>query len=194
MKRVFIIHGWNGKPNEHWLPWLKTELEKEGFEVSVPDMQDSDNPVIKNWVGHLANLVGVPDEDTYFVGHSIGCQTILRYLDSYRFGALETVGGALFVAGWFNLVNMETDEEKKIAKPWIETPINPIKTKTVLPKSVLIISDDDPYDCLDENIEKFKEIGSTVMVLKNAGHITTDDGFTELPIVFKELLKMAHEN
>ena len=28
-KRVFIIHGWGGKPDEHWLPWLEEELAKK---------------------------------------------------------------------------------------------------------------------------------------------------------------------
>ncbi len=35
-KRAFIIHGWGGKPDEHWLPWLAGELEKNGFDVIVP--------------------------------------------------------------------------------------------------------------------------------------------------------------
>jgi len=30
MKRVFIIHGWGGNPEEGWLPWLKKELEAKG--------------------------------------------------------------------------------------------------------------------------------------------------------------------
>ena len=27
MQRVFIIHGWDGYPEEGWFPWLKKELE-----------------------------------------------------------------------------------------------------------------------------------------------------------------------
>ena len=42
-KRVFIIHGWEGYPEECWFPWLKTEIEKTGFEVVVPNMPDADN-------------------------------------------------------------------------------------------------------------------------------------------------------
>jgi esterase/lipase len=36
MKKVFIIHGWDGYPEEGWFPWLKKELEKKGFSVFVP--------------------------------------------------------------------------------------------------------------------------------------------------------------
>ena len=194
MKRVLIIHQWMAGAGGDWRPWLKSELEKSGYEVSVPEMPDIDTPVLEKWVSHLANAVGVLDKDTYFIGHSIGCQAILRYLDAHRFGPLETVGGAIFVSGWFNLENLEDKEVKEIAKPWIETPINFEKIKTVLPKSTLIISDNDPYGAFEENKKRFREIGSKIIVLPGAGHITTEDGFTELPVVLEELLKMANAN
>ena len=189
MNKIIIVHGWSGSSNKDWLPWLKSTLEKEGHKVLVPNMPDSDFPVIEKWVGQLADALGAagPDKDTYFVGHSMGCQTILRYLDSYIFEPLKTVGGAVFVAGWFNLENLEDDDIRVLAEPWIERPINPMKIKTVLPKSTLIISDNDPYDALEENKKKFKNIGSKIVELHNAGHITADDGFLELPQVLLEL-------
>ena len=87
------------------------------------------------------------------------------------------------MAGWFNLENLEDEETKEIAKPWIETPIDLKKVRAVLPKSTLIISDNDPYDCFEENKKKFAEVGSKIIVLPNAGHITSEDGFLEFPEV-----------
>lgn len=182
MKRVFIIHRWEGGPRDDWRPWLKTELEKLGYQVFVPEMPDTDAPVIEKWVNHLAEIVGTPDSDTFFIGHSIGCQAILRYLET-----IDTpVGGALFVAGWFNLENLEDDESKKIARPWIENPVNAEKIKKILPKSTLIISDNDPYGAFEENKQKFKELGSEIVVLHNAGHISEGDGFAEIPVVIEQ--------
>lgn len=189
MKRVFIIHQWMAGADGDWRPWLRSELEKKGYEVFVPDMPDIDTPVIEKWVSHLAEIVGTPDEGTYFIGHSIGCQAIMRYLE--KLPDNEKVGGAIFVAGWFNMANLEDEETEKIAKPWIESPINFKKLKTILSKSVLIISDNDPYNAFEENKNKFTEIGSKIIVLHGAGHITTEDGFTELPVVLEELLKMS---
>ena len=168
MKRIIIIHGWSGSPNDNWLPWLKAELEKQGHAVLVPNMSDSNNPVIEKWVSHLAQIVGTPDKETFFVGHSIGCQAILRYLETID----TSVGGAVFVAGWFNLENMESKLEEITAKPWIETAIDFEKIKSILPKSTLIISDNDPYGAFQENKEKFIELGSKIVVLPKAGHIT----------------------
>lgn len=190
MKRIFLIHGWSGNPNGDWISWLKNQLEKFGYQVFNPEMPDADNPVIDKWVAKLSEVVGTPDKETYFVGHSIGCQAILRYLDSYSFKPLEKVGGAVFVAGWFNLKNLEDKETEQIAKPWIETPINLNKVKTILPKSTLIISDNDPFDCLEENKQKFAQITTKGIVMPNAGHISGDDGFIELPEVLSELINL----
>jgi predicted alpha/beta hydrolase family esterase len=186
MKRIFLIHRWSGGPNDDWRPWLKTELEKLGYQVFVPEMPDTDTPVIEKWVSKLSEVVGTPDKDTYFVGHSIGCQAILRYLETIN----TPVGGAVLVAGWFNLENLEDDEVKEIAKPWIETPINLEKVKSVLPKATLIISENDPYGCLEENKAKFAEIMAKGIVMPNVGHFTEDDGLTELPVVLSEVGEM----
>jgi len=185
MKRVFIVHRWEGGSQDDWRPWLKSELEQKGFEVTVPDMPDTQTPVIEKWVSHLAEVVGTPDEDTYFIGHSIGCQTILRYLESLN----TPVGGAIFVAGWFNLENMEDEEVKVIARPWIETPINLEKVKSMLPMSVLIISEDDPYGAFIENTEKFAQVVTHTVVLPNAGHITQNKELA----VLSQFLEIANK-
>jgi len=183
MKKAFVVHGWGGGPETDWLPWLKSELEKRGYEIYVPEMPDTEVPVIEKWVSHLGSVVGTSDADTYFVGHSIGCQTILRYLET-----IDTkIGGAIFVSGWFDLENMESKEEETTAKPWIETPINLDKVKRVLPHSTLIISDNDPYGAFELNKRKFEELGSKIIIMNKAGHMTGDDGYIQLPEIVREL-------
>ncbi len=183
MKRVIIVHGWDGYPEEGWFPWLKSSLQEKGFTVLVPQLPDPANPRITTWVPALAEAVGTPDEQTYFVGHSMGCQTILRYLETIN----TVVGGAVFVAGWFDLQNLEDDEVREIAKPWITTPINLEKVRQMFPKSTLIISDNDPFNAFEENKKKFEKLGSKIVVVPSAGHFTEDDGFKELPLVLSEL-------
>lgn len=185
-KRVVIIHQWMAGPEGDWRPWLKSELERLGYQVLVPQMPDMDAPVIEKWVGELSRVVGTPDKDTYFVGHSIGCQAILRYLQTIE----NEVGGAVFVAGWFDLENLEDDETKEIAKPWIESPIRKDAIKKVLPRSVLFISDNDPYGAFETNQKAFSEMGSKIIVLSGAGHISAEDGYEKLPEVTDALGKM----
>lgn len=186
-KRVIIVHQWMAGAEGDWRPWLKKELERQGYEVALPHMPDIDTPVIEKWVAKIAEVVGKPDADTYFVGHSIGCQAILRYLETID----AEVGGAVFVAGWFDLENLEDEETAGIARPWIETPIDLEKVKSALPASTLIISDNDPYGAFEENKKKFAELGSKLVVLHGAGHITAEHGFTKLPEIITELKNLV---
>ncbi|NCN99815.1 hypothetical protein GW920_01680 [Candidatus Falkowbacteria bacterium] len=43
-------------------------------------MPESDKPRIYNWLPTLSKLVINLDKHTYFVGHSMGCELIARYL------------------------------------------------------------------------------------------------------------------
>jgi uncharacterized protein len=188
MKRVFIIHGWGGLPEEAWFPWLKDELEKRGYEVSVPAMPDPDEPKIETWIPFLAKLVGAVDLNTFFVGHSIGCQTIIRYLETLPEGA--KIGGAVFVGGWYNLRNLETEEEKRIAGPWVNTPRNDEKIREIVNRAVAIFSDNDPF-VLPENQESWREkVGAKIIVEHDKGHFGGNDGIKELPSALEAVLKM----
>ena len=192
MKRVFIVHGWDGFPEEGWFPWLKKELEAKGFEVQVPAMPEADKPRIYNWIPELKKAVGTPDAETYFVGHSMGCQAIARYLEALP----ETVkvGGAVFVAGFFKrLKDIEVEEEvREIAKHWLETPLDLQIVRTHLPKSIAIFSDNDPFVTLD-NQDDFREIlGAEIIIEHEAGHFSgLGDGIKELPIVLEKILKIS---
>ena len=125
MKRVFLIHGWSGNPKEPWFVWIKKELEKRNFKVTIPKMPNPDYPKIDVWVNFLKRVIKNPDKNTYLIGHSIGCQTILRYLEKLN----KKIGGCVFVAGFFNLDNLETKKEQKIARPWLKKNINFYKIK-----------------------------------------------------------------
>ena len=192
MKRVFIIHGWEGNPNNAWFPWLKKELETRGFEVNAPAMPDPDEPNRGAWVNALIQVVGTPNKETYLIGHSIGCKAIMRYLESLSDDV--QMGGIIFVASWLTLTNMEerTDDEKRVLKDWNTLPYNFSKIKQIGNKFVAIFSDDDP-DVPLENTKVFeKEFGAKIIIESEKGHFSDDAGVFELPIVLEELLKMSN--
>ncbi len=182
-KRVFLVHGWGGSPETDFFIWLKNELKNKGFSVEAPEMPDTETPVIEKWVSTLEKAVGKLDKDTYFIGHSIGCQAIMRYLEK----ANQNAGGALFVAGWFYLKNLEEAEEP-IAKPWIENPMDFKKIKGNLTNLSVLISDNDPFDCLDENVKTFKEkLGAKVTIKHNMGHFNNP----KYEFILDEFLKIT---
>lgn len=182
MKTVYLIHGWGRNSNEQWFEWLKRELPKKGYLVKALDMPDSENPKIENWVKHLEKNVKDVDEETFFVGHSIGCQTILRFLEKLH--KHQRAGGCVFVAGWFDLINLEP-EEMEIAHPWINTKINFERVADHCTNFLAIFSKDDPYVDWEES-EKFKEnLGAKVKLKKNQGHFEDVEEIPEILEFFK---------
>jgi hypothetical protein len=188
-KRVFIVHGWDGYPEEGWFPWLKKELEQKGFAVEVPAMPNPDEPEIDAWVQHLSKLIKKSDENTFFVGHSVGCQTILRYLETLP--PNQKIGGVVCIAGWFTLENLETEEEKTIAKPWLETPIDFEKIKRHTNKFFAIFSDNDPFVPLTDKEIFEKKLSAQTLIEHQKGHFSGDEGITKLPSILEAVLKIS---
>lgn len=183
VKRAFIIHGWEGYPNEGWKPWLKSKLEKNWFEVFVPAMPNTKHPKMSEWVEHLAKLVGMPDKNCYFIGHSLGCITILRYLENLE--KRQEVGGSVFVAGFSDNLGIE-----QIKSFFIE-PIDWNKIKPNCKKFVAIHSDNDPYVPLKYG-DIFKEkLNAELVIEHNMKHFSGDDGITELPIALEKILEIS---
>lgn len=184
MKRIFIVHGWGDNPKGNWHPWLKKELEKKGYKVIVPEMPNTLEPKIEEWVSHLKKVVEKLDEETYFIGHSIGCQTIMRFLENEPFN--RKIPKVVFIAGWFKLKNLE-DEEKPIAKPWLESPIHLEKVKNKIKEIIVFLSSNEPYNYIEENESIFKnKLGAKVTILKNKGHFTKEEEVMEIKEITKE--------
>ncbi|PIR13849.1 esterase [Candidatus Falkowbacteria bacterium CG11_big_fil_rev_8_21_14_0_20_39_10] len=182
-KKAILIHGWEGYPEEGWLPWLKNELEKQGFEVIVPAMPNSGKPKMKEWLDYLKKIVGNPDKNCYFVGHSLGCITILRYLESLKNG--QNIGGAVLVAGFSS--NLGYDE----LDSFFQNKINWDKIKLHGQKFIDIVSDNDPFVSL-HYADFFKEkLGAEVIIEKNKGHLGGEHNINKLPSALKSVLKIS---
>lgn len=82
--RVHIIHGYAASPADHWFPWLERELERRGARVDIVELPASDAPRPEAWLQALEVQVGRPDRNTFFVAHSLGGITLLRYLESLQ--------------------------------------------------------------------------------------------------------------
>jgi len=192
-KRVFIIHGWDHNPSCHWYPWLKKELEEKDFEVFVPEMPNTEEPKINEWVSFLKEQVGELTEQTYFIGHSVGCQGVLRYLEILDSNV--KVGGVVLIAPWMYLdsktIEEEGEEIVEIAKPWMETPIDWDKIRIHTNKFICLLSDNDPYVPLS-NKELFEEkLFAKIIIEHNKGHYAPDNNISENPTAFQELLKLS---
>lgn len=185
--RVYIIHGWDDAPTNGWFPWLKNKLEKDGAEVHAPSMPDAAHPAIDVWVPFLKHLVGQANAHTFFVGHSIGCQTVLRYLETLPSGV--KIGGAVLVAGWLTLkaAAIEDDDTAAVARSWLQRPIDWAKVRSHIDQVAAVMSDSDPYVAA-ENAEIFRrELDARVIIEHDRGHLSGADGISRVASVWEAI-------
>jgi uncharacterized protein len=181
MKRVFIIHGWAGNPTINWFPWLKSELEKIGIEAIVLSMPDSEHPVQKVWVEYINKNVLNPDENTFFVGHSLGGISILRYLETIS--DTTKIGGIVLVASFALPIGYPEPDS------FCQTPVDFGKIKKIIADKVTIInSDNDVYVSNETAQHLYNNLGGKFISIHNGGHLTGGDGYVQFPEVLNEFL------
>jgi uncharacterized protein len=184
MKRVFLIHGWDGSPEEPMQRWIKKSLETKGFEVYAPKMPHPDKPEIKSWIKKIKEVVGQVNKEDVFIGHSVGCQAVLRYIEKLDKNE-ERVRKVILIAPWMyldkNTIEEEGEEVIEAAKPWMETPIDFKKIKTHCKEFIAIFSDNDPYVPLS-NVDMFKKnLDAKILILKSKGHFDPSSKIDKLP-------------
>lgn len=170
MKKALILHAWYGSPEGDWYPWLKTELEKKGYKVSVPEIptMGTGNPDMETMVKYVFenNLV---DKDTVVIGHSLGAVLALRLAERAKFAK------GILLSGWD--YNDLTPQHQSF---WVRmTDHNTIKAN--VPNWVTIISDNDPYVTKAIAHEMAGRLGAQIVDAGVKGHFLVKDGVMQIP-------------
>ncbi len=65
-----ILHGFEGRPDGNWKPWLKHELEATGGVVIIPALPNPDAPNVEEQIKFITDNAQF-NENTILVGHSL---------------------------------------------------------------------------------------------------------------------------
>lgn len=179
MKRAIIIHGWDEKPTGQWLPWMKQELENIGWVVETPEMPNTKNPKLNEWMNTLQSLS--PDEETLLIGHSLGNALILRYLENPTIN----IRGAILVAAWDWLM----EDIREYHETFFQTTFDYTEIKSKQIPITIINSTNDPYIDFEKSKLLAEKIGAKFVGIENAGHFMARDGYTEFPKVLEVIKK-----
>jgi hypothetical protein len=145
-------------------------------------MPNAQVPQLQEWLPYIQQVAEALDENTYLVGHSLGCITILKYLESLE--DTVKIGGAILVAGFAEPIDLKELNNFFVSK------LDDTKTRKAAKNIVLVHSDTDEYVPLWQGERMSQRFDAKLIVLNNAGHITEMVGFTELPVVLQELQEM----
>ncbi len=91
--RFVILHGYTGSASRNFIPWLKSELEKNGHEVQAPELPNTKAPTEEDQVNYFLTNCNI-DQNTVIVGHSLGGVVALKAIMKLN----QPVGGIVLVA------------------------------------------------------------------------------------------------
>ncbi len=181
-ENIFIFHGTEGHPQENWFPWLKSELEAMGHNVFVPQFPSP--PIvpakISEWFDVLRNYEQHIDENTIFIGHSLGGVFTLRVLEKLE----HPVKGAFLVGtplGIKPLLNYDRDN----AFSGFEFDWENIKNKSQ--NFYVFHSDNDPYVSLANGEQLAQNLAVEMTFVPNAGHFNAKAGYFKFPELLEKL-------
>jgi hypothetical protein len=187
MKKVYMIHGFNGNPDRNWFPWLAKELKKHNIDVDVLSMPTPRYPIKEEWVKTIIKSVNIPTEDIYLIGHSLGSSTILRYLETLSKN--EKIGGAVLVSGPINYVSGPEDRYDLLNK-FLEDSFDFNHINSVCKKFIVIHGTDDPIVSFSNAEELSKNLSCELIPILNGKHLNDKSGVVELPEALDSLLKI----
>ena len=179
MKNYVIIHGSFGNSNEHYLPWLKETLSKNG-EVFCPDFPIGvGKQNYQAWAKVLDQFRDKITEETIFIGRSIGPIFAIKYILSNNLKIKKLVA----VSG-FNNYSVDGGDYDKVNESMFVSNLKDFKKHCLA--TICIFSENDPYVKLSALTGFAKNIANKEVNIKDGGHFNADSGYGEK---FEEILK-----
>lgn len=177
MKNALILHGTDAKSTDHWFPWLKEELETDGFKVWVPNLPQANKPNIKRYNDFLLSQKDfVFDNETVMIGHSSGTVAILGLLQELVDDVF--IKKAILVGAFHN-----NDLHWESLDELFEKPFDFEQIKRHTKQITFIHSDNDPYIPLEQAEFLAQKVDGELIILEGQGHFNTvsDPKFTKFP-------------
>ncbi|MHA7293249.1 RBBP9/YdeN family alpha/beta hydrolase [Arthrobacter sp. HLT1-21] len=179
---IFVVHGYQASPGQHWFPWLKSRFSSVQNQVTVLDLPTPNEPTTAGWTGALHTSIGRPSAGTVIVAHSLGCIAALRYLAALDPG--WSLGGLILVAGFAEPID---------SLPLLDgfTAGSEFVDDLVVPRCTVIGSDNDPVVAPAITASLADRLGGRLVVVPGGGHFGSDDGYRTFPEVEAELVGLA---
>ena len=183
MKKVFIIHGFEGSPNGGWRPWLMSELQKLNVYACALSMPSPDFPVRDEWTAEISRHVERNQNDEiYLVGHSLGVPAIFHYL--------ETAPQHIHIAGMLLVSGPSEKNGNKKIEHFLENPFDFKMIRSKVSKCAVVHGDNDPVVPLNNARFLSEKLGCELIVIVGGGHLNGSSGWFTLPQGLEALNRM----
>ncbi|MBU1500387.1 alpha/beta hydrolase [Patescibacteria group bacterium] len=175
-----VYFSWNiGQPGGNWFPWLKQQLIDQGIEVFVPKFPTPEGQSLENWIKTFEPYQKYVNQDSVFVGHSMGPGFFLRLLEKRT----SSIKAAILVAPFDGFIGEEPYDA--LNKTFIDHPFDWKKIKKNCRKFVVFAGDDDPYVPIKFPQRIADSLGVELLIIKDGKHL--GETLKEFPAVLEEI-------
>lgn len=183
MKRIYIFPRYSGDENSDWYQQIKhnsnfTELNISIIPLSLPNW---DKPSCTEFLSYIKNAIpeNEIDNNSYFVGHSVGCKAALLFLNELHIKNPELkIGGLMCVAGWWKV-----DNPWPQLNQWTNMPLDFTAIQKICNNNIItVLSDNDPFTS-DWKVNKREwetNLNTKVIIVPDAKHFNGTEGFSEI--------------
>jgi predicted alpha/beta hydrolase family esterase len=182
--KIAIIHGTKGTPEGNWFPWLASKLENLGHEVIVPRFPTPENQSLTVWRDVFVQSFGQLTKDTILIGHSIGAMFALRLLEM----STCQIAATFLVAGLNAKIGIP--EYDNLNSSFLAAPLQWDKIRNSSQIFQCLIGSNDPYVPFEQPISISQELNCSPIIIKDGGHLNSESGYSEFPLLISELTKM----
>ncbi len=187
MKKVLLLHGYNGIPQI--FHWLKQELEKMNYTVIMPNLPPREGLRYDIWKTEIEKIKGELKGEMIVVAHSAGNPFIIKYLKESNMDIKLYIG----LAGFSNVYSTEGREDlDKAVKSVAPTQEELENFKNKVETRYCIYSDNDhivPIEILEKHVNNVEGVPCKI---PNIGHMGRKSNLQRIPKVI-ELIKENDE-
>lgn len=181
-KRAIILHGTDSAPGQSWFPWLKQKLERQGYEVHVPELPGNHMPNRRIYNDFIFSQ-GWDLTDGIVIGHSSGAVSVLNLLMDERCPHIRL---GVIVGAWAGMTDADNERVKSLGMEpeqfqelFLPEGFDFERIKQKADELVFLHGDDDPYCPIEQAQWLAERTGSELVVVPNGHHLGTK--FKELP-------------
>jgi predicted alpha/beta hydrolase family esterase len=179
----FLVHGSFGNPYVNWFEWLFKRIEKDKKQVYCPQFPTGvGRQNYENWSKLLKYYldIGIINENTIFVGHSIAPIFITKFIIENKI----KVKRLIFVCGFNNYLGINDDYDNVNRSMYTD---NIEEIHKYCDEIICYYTDNDPYVKIEAEEDFAKKVATKVEFISGAGHINAESGFTEIKEIEKYL-------
>ena len=176
-KTVFIVHGENSSPEDHWFSWFTQQVKAMHGIAKLVFLPDADVPEFDLWQQALDMQMSNLNEHSIVIAHSLGCLAVAHYLSQHL--NHQKIEALICVAGFKSVPLHKPELNSFIQQATLQSRV----LHRQLVHRIILFSNNDPVVPPPLALQFGHFMNAQLLEVKQAGHFTQQDSFSEFALL-----------